>query len=478
MTDCTRLIARVTLVFAILIGTSACARAQYAWGYSGVYYDSDMDWIGAFGITEPDYSTMYYYEPRVHLILEGSDGSVDYVFCEAAYQCDAGDYAWAGLMLPPTPGATYTVTAYHYIDVYYTYEVVDPECQYACSDWYDIYGYTYGLCDPECIPPCFCVDVYGTYNNLYWFPPAILALGSVVQQYLGLTNGSIAASLPILACTPGSVTRGTLVACRVTGPASTKASWSFSGGGATVSGPSAASSWSGQMVVSGTVTATIASWGQLQAGVTVTARTGWHTEPASAVQVANGTMVVKGKTVILPVPPQKEGDDSGLGKFGWDTAWTVPEPVRLSSGPNAGFAYYLSNVNYSRFIAQYIINPDLEDQGSTFSQSQFIACGYISWDNLLTQTRRHEYNHPTQSHYGKYVSAMNDQANNPGDYIESTVAKPGKNLIEFRQETNNDIGSQHATVESLVNQQPYAVNYSADGTPLGNVNYAPYATCQ
>lgn len=116
-----------------------------------------------------------------------------------------------------------------------------------------------------------------------------------------------------LSCTPPSVTRGQTVSCTLSGPTGTScSSWRFTGGGNTVNGPSSGCAWSGSMVQGGTISVDASVSGgsptTLTRTITVTPRN-WHTNPAGAVQVPNGTFS------LLPVPPQPSGGDSGLGYF-------------------------------------------------------------------------------------------------------------------------------------------------------------------
>ncbi len=139
MTDNARLIARIALVFVILAGASTCARAQYAWGYTGVYYDSEQDRIVGYGVTWIDYKSQYYYDPMVHVTLSGSDRFFDSFRCAPATPCKYGNYAWAVIVGDVTPGAVYNATAQHYIDIYYKYN--DPACKSGCYKAYDAFGY-------------------------------------------------------------------------------------------------------------------------------------------------------------------------------------------------------------------------------------------------------------------------------------------------------------------------------------------------
>jgi hypothetical protein len=280
-----------------------------------------------------------------------------------------------------------------------------------------------------------------------------------------------------MSCTPTSVTRGSDVTCTVSGVTADKVtSWGFSGGGGTVTGPSGQLSWIGTMVAGGTISATVTGFGQLQASITVTARS-WHTQPASASEVENGQLVVKGQQLTLPVPPTASGNDSGCGVWGWDAAWSAMSSTVIGSGPNKDFAYFASNLNFTTFFSQYTINPDLKNGSSVFSQKQWGACGFISQSNLLTQTRRHEYSHPTQSHHGEYTSALNGSNNNFGDYLESRVAPPGANLPQWAADTSAELTNRASRITSASSVEPYAVNENESGVLLGNINYAPYTPC-
>jgi hypothetical protein len=129
-------------------------------------------------------------------------------------------------------------------------------------------------------------------------------------------------------------------------------------------------------------------------------------------------------------------------------------------------------MSLTSFFSKYTINPDLENPGSTFAQYQWGRCGFVLYSDLLTQTRRHEYNHATQSHHGRYVNALNDTNNNFGDYVESRVAAPGTNLPEWAQDTENELSSRRNRIKAASAAEPYAVNYSETGDFLGNINFA------
>jgi hypothetical protein len=207
------------------------------------------------------------------------------------------------------------------------------------------------------------------------------------------------------------------------------------------------------------------------AQITVNARS-WHTNPASAASVPNGTFFT------LPVPPQPTGVDSGLGEFKESASdpGVANSTIIGGDGPNTGYAYFATQLSISTLF-QYEINPDLQSSTSQFSTHQWGACGYISWSNLLTQTNRHEFNSSTQSHYGFYTTSINSSTSNPGDFFEQQVAPPGADLNTFANAARSGLNSRYSQIVAATSVEPFPVNDSETGTFLGNINYAPYATC-
>ena len=96
--------------------------------------------------------------------------------------------------------------------------------------------------------------------------------------------------------------------------------------------------------------------------------------------------------------------------------------------------------------------------------------GIISWANLNTQTHRHEYNHATQSHWGVYAISLGQ--NDPMPYVESRVGGPDDAMFDTR--TNEAVVSMTNRIRTDFldpNNEPYAVNLTATGQPLGNINW-------
>ncbi len=90
----------------VLLAASGSARAQSAWAYSDVYYDAATDRVYGTTTTLVDYSTEYYYSPKVFVSLSGSDGSYSYWYrpVGGAGACTNGNYAFGDVSVAPTPG--------------------------------------------------------------------------------------------------------------------------------------------------------------------------------------------------------------------------------------------------------------------------------------------------------------------------------------------------------------------------------------
>ncbi len=190
----------------------------------------------------------------------------------------------------------------------------------------------------------------------------------------------------------------------------------------------------------------------------------------AAQQVSNGDPTV----TTLRVPPVNVGSDSGLGFFHVYLADTGLNTTAINSGPNQGYQYIANQLDYSLGYFHYVINPDLMNQGSAFSQHQYGRCGWIAWSNLNTQTIRHESGNP--GHYSEYTQAL--AANNPGSYLEPIIAGPADNANLIFGNARNQTTSMYSSIGTSAAQENIPpVNYSATNTFLGNINYAPYAAC-
>lgn len=290
-------------------------------------------------------------------------------------------------------------------------------------------------------------------------------------------SGTDNMTVATLSC-PSTITRGSSVTCTVTPSTVSVTNWKFTDGTNTVvrSTNTTTLSWSGAVVVAGTVSVTANQSLTLSAHITVTRRN-WHTAAASPIEVANGTFR------LLPVPPSPSGSDGGVGASQEITENSAFSGVAFISdgGPNNGYGYYVTMPSFQTSYS-YEINPDLENTGSTFYQHQCgnystsNPSGYISGSNLLAQTRRHEYNSSTQSHYVFYSNSLSGTSN-PGDYVESRVATPGTSPSSFDSATGSELNTLYQNILNAFSVEPFPVNDDANGNFLGNINYAPYASC-
>src|SRR5215510_9244524 len=69
-----------------------------------------------------------------------------------------------------------------------------------------------------------------------------------------------------------------------------------------------------------------------------------------------------------------------------------------------------------------------------------------------------------------------------GQVIPATTSNqesqpPSTNLTTFNADRRSGINSRYNSITADTSVQPYPVNYSETGVPLGNVCYAPYAAC-
>ncbi len=285
------------------------------------------------------------------------------------------------------------------------------------------------------------------------------------------TTIQVQAATPTLTC-PSSVQRGSSINCTVSGiPASSVTSWKFQTGGTTVNGPTQQLTWGGVMVQGGTITVSTNGAVSAAKSVTVTARS-WTTAPASASQMSNGTFYTLG------TPPTPSGSFSDLGISNYVISWNGFSAQTVGSGPNSGYHYFGTPLTYpSSFRYEYIINPDLENQVSTFSQHQ---CGgstqFISWSNLKANTIRHE-SAAHESHWENYSNSLAKPTNNLGVLFESAIGQPNTSVSGFESNTSNTLSDAVGRVAADAAVEPAAVNENASGTFLGDINYAPYTAC-
>lgn len=314
----------------------------------------------------------------------------------------------------------------------------------------------------------------GTVTATYFGPP-----GTCTFQGGGPTN------VGTMSCS--TVTRGSSTTCSVTNApsGSTFNGWNFKdSSGNTVSGTGAASSWSGKMVTSGTVSVNVVTNGNsspVSTSVTVTARTSFaFTAVSPTSEPNNSTPSASCGLLSVPSPPTL---NSILGVSCLDQEFSINDQTISDSGPNQGYHYVTSVSNSSSGVPTgyyYVISPDLTNTSSAFYQAQTGTYnaqsnpnGYISGANLLADTTRHESG-TVNSHYENYVVAQNAPANNLGVVAEAQIGLPSQSTATFESNVKTAITSAANSIKSAWSVQPCNSSYTgydATCTFQGYVNY-------
>lgn len=468
------------LVITLLFGFALRGSAQSTEGYTDILYDEFLDEMRAFATTYPDYGTLYYYEPRVHVWFMKQHDYYPYNVW-LGEQTIVGEthggygygYVLASVSAPLEPGVPYSAFAEHSVDVYY-YEEVG-------SYWNDFHGYSMlsGSCEECHWDPERGMYVCNVCEYRTWTPPQVFVAVYVATVLLGDTGKEdFVPPPPTLVCNPSPVTRGSNVYCEVFGAAATRVThWSFSGDNdsGNVSGPSGVKNWSGTMVQSGTVSVTLSGLpSPTPVHITVNNRS-WGSQVVPADSVPNGTFAT------LPTPPYEASGT--LGQYMWQHYRNVPNPTQVpGGGPNSGFYYFASPLSLDQFY-MYEVNPDLTNAQSAFAQHQFGNCGVISRPSLENNVVEHESSSQSgvHSHYNRYEAFLTSQDRDPNVFVEQRVARPGSSSTQFRSQTDDYvrdllffIGQDTALETGL-----YAANQNqTTGLPMGNINWPPYPyTC-
>jgi hypothetical protein len=292
--------------------------------------------------------------------------------------------------------------------------------------------------------------------------------GIVSQTSVSLVVGDGACTVvlepappPQLSCSPQTVTRGDSITCTVS--SATVTQWSFSGGGfAPISGPTSGSTWTGPMVVSGTVSAAISGFEDpLTQTITVNARSGFSAVPMpSPQQVTNGWS--QGDFQLATLPQDNPTQPSNLGNSTYAFFYTY-SAYHPDSGPNNGlYIVYAANGQSTlndTSMYPWELSPALLNSSSAFYQAQSGSC-WSGVPALISSIQSHEAG-PSSSHYSEVKAALD--ANNPGAYAEGFV---GADL--------NDLWTQvrapYLAARAAGATEPY--------TPPPSINFYPYQTCQ
>jgi hypothetical protein len=294
---------------------------------------------------------------------------------------------------------------------------------------------------------------------------------------------------------PSSVTRGDSATftlgnlCKT----STVSGWSFTDGSATwPRGSSAAISWAGKMVQSGTVRVTVVQGGitsPLSKAVTVNSRTtGFAFTAKPATKYANGTFSCVNTpevlSLVVPDPPTQPGQEIGL---------SIP-CLRYSyhftqigdTGPNQGY-WYVTSASDSISDAvppattfAWTISQQLDDPNSEFYKAQCGSGGFISGSQLQANTVAHESG-SANSHYSRYVAAQNNPANNVGTGLEAVVGPPSDTTsTSFSSRVELVGNARQSQIVAATKEEPCGVSdvsLDENCVPHGSANYMPYQSC-
>ena len=298
--------------------------------------------------------------------------------------------------------------------------------------------------------------------------------------------------VPRLEVTPNPVTRGEQATFRVRGAlGATISNWSYvtaDNGTVTRTVNVSAGTWPGIVVDSGKGRVTVTRGTNatpLEADLTVVPRSGWAftAKPPSK---QNWPFTTPNGSVLDPANPP-DGSYGVGGEFGLDLASSAADTDPINdNGPNHDFKFVRTQLTDTGTIPTgfyWVRVPDLEDTMSEFFLRQCgnynpaTDTGFISGDNLATQTARHESG-PSQSHHAQYVAAQTNPANNLGLYAEQVVAGPLTTQAAFNTIVVNGLTQRRQTITAATILEPYDVNKDENNTKLGEINLFPnYATC-
>jgi hypothetical protein len=287
------------------------------------------------------------------------------------------------------------------------------------------------------------------------------ATGFVMSGYCN-SGGGGTPSVAKLVCSPTSMTRGGSVSCSVTGaPANTTISWSFSGGGGSVTGPSGTTTtWSGTMVQGGTVTATVSGQALMQ-NISVNPRGNFTVGMPAATQVTNGTTPLP----VLVSPPTTAEGSFGQSMYVYSFNLGTSE---ILSGPNSGFDY-VTALNTSASYP-YELNPGITNPNDPFYQHQYGKCGVPTAQVIAGLVTAHEAG-SQNSHWAEVAAQLAKQ--NPGPVAEGSIGLPGtppQALADKLDPPNGPLDSLFKNAANAGNVEP-PVNLPA------GINYPPYTSC-
>ena len=300
-------------------------------------------------------------------------------------------------------------------------------------------------------------------------------------QVSALQRATATTETPTLKC-PRSATRGQRLTARVSNLGNAHIRWDFLDGNSVTVTKDGEASWSGVMVISGTIRATITPRSGpkvvKQCRVSVSNRSGWKFSAVSARKQPNGYTCSPGTVLSVPSPPTGKNDAHGM--YCLDQSFDFMTAA-VRGGPNDAYKY-VTSINNSDTKFSWVISPALENTTSQFYQAQCgnyptaTGAGFISGANLKRNTIRHESG-SVQSHYASYKAAQSKSANNLGTVGEQAVMRPTVSEESFIDMTETQLDQKLANIMRDTGAEPYNVNLNASGVFQGPGNYLPYTVC-
>jgi len=247
-----------------------------------------------------------------------------------------------------------------------------------------------------------------------------------------------------------------------------------------------ATSWTGIMVASGTVSV-IVNGQSYSKSITVNPRSNFAFTAVNAEQRTNCPDADFPSLCSYVTPPQSGGD---LGRYETKMPYSYTLAPQINdNGPNHRYWYIasvtpVSNGITTRFV--WSLHAELNNTGSAFYLAQCGSNGYISGAKLKSNTIFHESGSSVNanSHYGKYRDAQNDPNNNMGLVGEAVVGTPGTSGSAYETLINTAIINARNTIVAATNVEPCGgyTNYDASNGCVnnGNINYmigGAYANC-
>ena len=300
-------------------------------------------------------------------------------------------------------------------------------------------------------------------------------------------HASAPVAVPKVTCT-ASVTRGSSATCTVTPSGVTVTAWQFKDAGNHAVNRTqnvGSLTWSGVMVTTGTVSATVSGAGTpVTSPITVVKRNTFTFTAVSPTQLmgVNSITCYDGSTKEAVSPPNST---SIKGASCADLAFSFGDVAISDNGPNNGYRYVtsVSSSNGGQPTQfPYIVVSDLLSS-TTFYSAQ---CGNYSSSNLSgfiagAQLKQNVFDHEqgsVYSHWTEYRDVQNSPTNNIGTVLEAMTGIPGSSQSTFEGQLTNAGQNANSNIVTAADNEPCGNDPTKDSSQscasCGAINYSPY----